>query len=222
MLVKLFCSETAKLTSTIVQVACHSTIPISSSGYDYTPPQSTQAPIATNAPTRPSPPTLAALPALAARVTVVPGAVGVAGALMTEVLPRTEVGAASGSRVDVSVLSGSRGPPVGRMLVTAPLVIASGAFGRMAAGLRVNVGMTTEMMNQEDEDEEEAPSTEVGAGMTVVHPVTFFTPLVRVTVEEIMTTVFKVGGEETMTSVIEGTTVRKLGTPDGEEVIVVP
>ena len=142
---------------------------------------------------------------------------------MTEVLPRIEVGAASGSRVEVSVLSGSRRPPVGRMLVTAPLVTASGAFGRMAAGLkRVKVGMTTEMMAQEDENEEEAPSTEVGAGMTVVQPEIFFMPLVRVTVEDIMTTVFKVEGEETMTSVIEGTTVRVLGTPDGEEVIVVP
>lgn len=153
-----------------------------------------------------------------------PGAVGVAGALMTEVLPRIDVGAAPiGSIVDVSVLSGSRTPSVCRMLVTAPLVAATGGFGRMAAGLnRVKVGMTTETMAQEDEDEEDAASSAaVGAGMTVVQPVTFFAPLVRVTVEEIRTTVCKVEVEETMTSVIEGARVRVLGTLDGEEVIVV-
>jgi hypothetical protein len=81
--------------------------------------------------------------------------------------------------------------------------------------------MTTEMMAQEEEDEGEAASTEDGAGMTVVQPETFFAPLVRVTVEEIRTTVFRVEVEETMTSVIEGATVRVLGTPDGEEVIVI-
>jgi hypothetical protein len=108
------------------------------------------------------------------------------------------------------------------MLVTA-LVTASGTFGRIAAGLNsVKVGTTTETMFQEEEDEEGAPLTEVGAGMTVVQPETFFTPLVKVTVEEIKTTVFKVEGEETMTSVIKGTTVSVLGTPDGEDVIVVP
>jgi hypothetical protein len=57
--------------------------------------------------------------------------------------------------------------------------------------------------------------------MIVVQPVTFFAPLVRVTVEEIRTTVCRVEVEETMTSVIEGTTVRVLSTLDGEEVIVV-
>lgn len=142
---------------------------------------------------------------------------------MTEVLPRIEVGAAPiGSSVEVSVSSGLRTPSVCRMLVTAPLVTATGGFGRMALGLnRVKVGMTTEMMAQEEEDEGEAASTEDGAGMTVVQPETFFAPLVRVTVEEIRTTVFRVEVEETMTSVIEGATVRVLGTPDGEEVIVV-
>ena len=81
--------------------------------------------------------------------------------------------------------------------------------------------MTTETMAQEDEDEADAASTEVGAGMTVVQPETFFAPLVRVTVEEIKTTVCKVEVEETMTSVIEGATVRVLGALDGEEVILV-
>ena len=92
----------------------------------------------------------------------------------------------------------------------------------MAAGLnRVKVGTTTETTAQEDEDEADAASTEDGAGITVVQPETFFAPLVRVTVEEIKTTVCKVEVEETMTSVIEGTTVRVLGALDGEEVIVV-
>lgn len=152
-----------------------------------------------------------------------PGAVGVAGALMTEVLPRIDVGAAPiGSIVDVSVLSGSRTPSVCRMLVTASLVTATGGFDRIAAGLnKVKVGMTTETTAQEDEDEDAASSVEVGAGMTVVQPVTFLSPLVRVTVEEIRTTVCKVEVEETMTSVIEGVRVRVLGTLDGEEVIVV-
>ena len=160
--------------------------------------------------------------AAAAWVTVVPGAVGVAGALMTEVLPRIDVGAAIGSRVDVIGSSGLRVPSVCRMLVTAPLVTATGGFGRMAAGLnRVKVGTTTETTAQEDEDEADAASTEDGAGITVVQPETFFAPLVRVTVEEIKTTVCKVEVEETMTSVIEGTTVRVLGALDGEEVIVV-
>ena len=154
-----------------------------------------------------------------------PGAVGVAGALTTEVLPRIDVGAASGSRADVSVSSGLRRPSVCRMLVTeAALVAASGGFGKMAAGLnRVKVGTTMETIAQEEEevDEEEASWAEDGAGMTVVQPETFFAPLVRVTVEEIRTTVCRVEVEETMTSVIEGTTVRVLSTLDGEEVIVV-
>ena len=149
-------------------------------------------------------------------MTVVPEAVGVAGALMTEVLPRTDVGAAIGSRVEVIGSSGLRTPSVCRMLVTAPLETATGGFGRMAAGLnRVKVGTTTETMAQEEEEEEEA------ASMTVVQPETFFAPLVRVTVDEIRTTVCKVEVEETMTSVIEGATVRVLGALDGEEVIVV-
>lgn len=191
--------------------------------YNGSTPQRTQAPTATKAPTNPIPPALAILSAAAAWVTVVPGAVGVAGALITEVLPRIDVGAAPiGSRVDVSVSRGLRTPSVCIMLVTAPLVTATGGFGRMAAGLnRVKVGMTTETMAQEDEEEEDAASTEDGAGMTVVQPETFFAPLVRVTVEEIRTTVCKVEVEETMTSVIEGATVRVLGTLDGEEVIVV-
>jgi hypothetical protein len=86
------------ITSSISQRVCHSRIPTSKPDYEYTPPQSTQAPITTRPPTkpRPSPSTLMAFPADAARVTVVPGAVGVAGALMTEVLPRIDVGAASG------------------------------------------------------------------------------------------------------------------------------
>jgi hypothetical protein len=152
----------------------------------------------------------------------VPEAVGVADALMTEVLPRTDVGAASGLRVDVKVSSGAMAPSVCRMLVTAPLVAASVGVETMAAGLNsVKVGTTTETMAQEDE-EEDAPSTEDGAGMIVVQPETFFAPLVRVTVEEIMTTVCKVEIEETTTSVIEGTTVMEvLIMMDGEEVIVV-
>ena len=143
---------------------------------------------------------------------------------MTEVLPRIDVGAAPiGSRVDVSVSRGLRTPSVGRMLVRAPLVTATGGFGRMAAGLnRVKVGTTTEtMLFQEDEDETETASTEDGAGMTVVQPETFFAPLVRVTVEETRTIVCKVEVEDTMTSVIEGTTIEVPGALDGEEVIVV-
>lgn len=109
------------------------------------------------------------------------------------------------------------------MLVTASLVTATGGVGRMAAGLnRVKVGMTTETMAQEDEEnEEEAASVEDGAGMTVVQPETFFAPLVRVTVDEIRTTVCKVEVEDTMTSVSEGATVRVVCTLDDEEVIVV-
>lgn len=162
--------------------------------------------------------------AAAAFVTVVPGAVGVAGALTTEVLPGIDVGAASGSRVDVSVSSGLGSPSVCRMLVTeSALVAGSGCFGRMAAGLKsVKVGTAMETMAQEDEeDEKEAASAEDGAGMNVVEPETLFAPLVRVTVEEIRTTVCRVEVEETMTSVIEGITVRVLSTLDGEEVIVV-
>jgi hypothetical protein len=142
---------------------------------------------------------------------------------MTELLPRIDVGAAPiGPTVDVSVSSGFRTPSVCKMLVTAPLVTATGGFGRMAAGLnRVKVGMTTETMAQEGEDEDEAASTEDGAGITVVQPETFFAPLVKVTVEEIRTTVCKVEVEDTMTSVIEGATVRVIGTLDGEEVIVI-
>lgn len=155
-------------------------------------------------------------------MTVVPEAVGVAGALMTEVLPRTDVGAAIGSRVEVIGSSGFRTPSVCRMLVTAPLETATGGLGRMAAGLnRVKVGTTTETMLFQEDDDAEAASTEDGAGMTVVQPETFFAPLVRVTVDEIKTTVCKAEVEETMTSVIEGATVRVLGALDGEEVIVV-
>lgn len=141
---------------------------------------------------------------------------------MTEVLPRTDVGAAIGSRVDVIGSSGLRTPSVRIMLVTAPLETATGGFGRMAAGLnRVKVGTTTETMLFQEDEEADAASTEDGAGITVVHPETFFAPLVRVTVEEIKTTVCKVEVEETMTSVIEGATVRVSGALDGEEVIVV-
>jgi hypothetical protein len=50
--------------------------------------------------------------------------------------------------------------------------------------------------------------------------VTFFAPLVRVTVEERTTTVCRVEIDETTTSVIIGCTV-VLGAADGEEVIVV-
>lgn len=91
----------------------------------------------------------------AAFVTVVPGAVGVAGALTTEVLPRIDVGAANGSSVDVSVSSGLSSPSVCTMLVTeAALVAASGDFGKMARGLpRVKVGTTMETMAQEEEEE---------------------------------------------------------------------
>ena len=142
---------------------------------------------------------------------------------MIEVLPRTDVGAASGFIVDVKVSSGLRAPSVCRMLVTAPLLAATVGVETMAAGLnRVKVGTTTETMAQEDEDED-AASAEGGAGMIVVQPETRFAPLVRVTVEEIKTTVCKVEVEETTTSVIEGTTVMEvLGTLDGEELIVVP
>jgi len=146
----------------------------------------------------------------------------VAGALIIEVLPRIDVGAAMGSRVDVIGSSGLRTPSVCRMLVTAPLETATGGFGRMAAGLdRVKVGTTTEIMLFQEDDEADDASTEDGAGMTVVQPETFFAPLVRVTVEEIRTIVCKVKVEETITSVIEGATVRGLGALDGEEVIVV-
>ena len=154
-----------------------------------------------------------------------------AGALMTEVLPRTDVGAAIGSKVDVIGSSGLETPSVCRMLVTAPLETATGGLGRMAAGLnRVKVGTTTETILFQEDDEADAASTEEGAGMTVVQPETFFAPLVRVTVEENKTTVCKVEVEETMTSVIEGATVRVLGalevivvlwTLDGGDVIVI-
>jgi hypothetical protein len=50
--------------------------------------------------------------------------------------------------------------------------------------------------------------------------VTFFSPLVRVTVEERSTTVCRVEIDETTTSVIIGCTV-VLGADDGTEVIVV-
>lgn len=151
-----------------------------------------------------------------------PGAVGVAGALTTEVLPRTDVGAAIGSRVDVIGSSGLRTPSVCRMLVTAPLETATGGFGRMATGLnRVKVGTTTETTLFQEDEEADAASTEDGAGMNVVQPETFFAPLVKVTVEEIRTIVCKVEVDETMTSVIEGTRMIVLGALDGEEVIVV-
>jgi hypothetical protein len=161
------------------------------------------------------------LTAAAARIVVVLEAVGVAGALMTEVLPRTDVGAASGLRVDVKVSSGAIAPSVCRMLVTAPLVAASVGVETTEAGLnRVKVGTKMETMAQ-DEDGDTA-SAEGGEGMIVVQPETFFAPLVRVTIEEIMTTVCKVEIEETTTSVIGGTTVVEvLGMLDGEEVIVV-